>query len=192
MKRLIVFALVVGLILVFPVAAMAKTTYSTVKTTVKTTPTPASSATPVANVDSFELFWPVVPGKTMGDTLYGLKIFKEKVRGFLIFGIPQKANYKVTLATKRVVEAEKLITDGKTDLANQTLDAFDADIVAGSDLWATAKSDGNAPVAIEDDLRKELQNLEVFLRWYSPKNQGETKVKIDTTLPKVSQFIISL
>jgi len=81
-------------------------------------PTPVS--TPSA-VTSFELFWPIVAGKTEGDSLYFIKTLKENLRGKLIFGVAQKADYSVFLATKRIVEAEKLIFEGKSDLAEKTL-----------------------------------------------------------------------
>lgn len=84
--------------------------------------TPISQITPVSvSVNSFELFWPIVAGKTMGDSLYFVKTFKEGLHGKLIFGSVQKADYSVFLATKRIVEAEKLILEGKPDMAEKTL-----------------------------------------------------------------------
>ncbi len=82
------------------------------------TPTPSPSP---SNISSFELFWPIVAGKTMGDSFYFAKTLKEGLRGKLIFGSAQKADYFVFLATKRVIEAEKLILEGKEDLAVKTL-----------------------------------------------------------------------
>ena len=72
-------------------------------------------------VTSFELFWPIPAGKVAGDRWYGLKLFKENLRGLLIFGEKEKVEYQLFLATKRVVEAEKLALEGKTDKANVTL-----------------------------------------------------------------------
>jgi len=85
-------------------------------------PTPISTPTPnPLSVSSFELFWPIVAGKTEGNSLYFVKTLKEGLRGKLIFGSAQKADYSIFLATKRVVEAEKLILEGKSDLAEKTL-----------------------------------------------------------------------
>lgn len=78
---------------------------------------------PIAQVDSFEIFWPITPGKVEGDKLYGLKIFKENLRESLIFGKAQKSDYEVFLSVKRVVEAEQLLEDKKTQLAQKTLKA---------------------------------------------------------------------
>lgn len=83
-------------------------------------PTPTPTPSPL-NISSFELFWPIVAGKTTADPLYFFKTLKENLRGKLIFGSPQKADYSVFLATKRIIEAEKLILEGKSDLAEKTL-----------------------------------------------------------------------
>lgn len=84
---------------------------------------------------SFELFWPLTAGKTIDDPLYFLKSFKEKLRGMLIFGTAQKAEYAILLGTKRVLEAEKLIHDGKKDVADKTLSlALDQFNLAEKDL----------------------------------------------------------
>lgn len=78
----------------------------------------------VKAVDSYELFWPMVAGKTMSDGfVYKLKILKEDVRGYLIFGPAPKADYRVFLGVKRLLEAEKLLReDNKKLLSLVTLD----------------------------------------------------------------------
>lgn len=81
----------------------------------------ADTESPAEVVNSFDLFWPLVPGKTESDSLYSLKLFKEKVQGWLIFGDTKKADYAVLLGTKRVLEAEKLLKESKTELALNTL-----------------------------------------------------------------------
>jgi len=48
---------------------------------------------PVSEINSFELFWPISPGKTVGDSLFFLKTIKENLRGLVIFGMLQKANH---------------------------------------------------------------------------------------------------
>lgn len=72
-------------------------------------------------VDSYELFWPMVAGKLPGEPMYTLKMLKENVRGTLIFGSVQKSEYKIFLAAKRILEAEKLLSLAKNDLALQSL-----------------------------------------------------------------------
>lgn len=86
-------------------------------------PVASSSASPgPTTMNSNELFWPLSAGKTIDDKFYFLKEFKEKLRGWFIFGEAQKADYSVFLGTKRVLEAEKLLDEGKHEFANQTFD----------------------------------------------------------------------
>src|SRR3989344_5547563 len=58
---------------------------------------PSASAT-----DSYMLFWPLTAGRTQGDSIYSLKLLKEQIRGWFIFGDVRKADYAVFLGTKRV------------------------------------------------------------------------------------------
>lgn len=82
----------------------------------------AASPAPIT-VNSFELFWPIAPGKVMGEAFYPLKTLKEKLRGMLIFDDFKKSDYNLTLSEKRVVEAEKLLVELKDyDNGKKTLD----------------------------------------------------------------------
>ena len=113
-------------------------------------------------ITSFELFWPVVAGKTMGDPLYILKSLKEKVRGFLIFGKSQKVDYSVFLATKRVVEAEKLINESKRKLAVETLDK--AIVLLESAETKVSNTPGESISSdTKNNINKQLENLEIFI-----------------------------
>lgn len=138
------------------------------------------------DVNSFELFWPVVAGKSKGDTLYSLKLFKEKVRGFLIFGKPQKADYSLFLATKRILEAEKLSKEGKKDYSVQTFD------MALSQLAVVEKSiedSGDNIKSTVDDLNLKFDNLEVFLPWLVPQYKDqELTTKAQQVLDKVIEL----
>lgn len=59
-------------------------------------------------IDTYTAFWPITAGRVRGDRLYFVKNLKETLRGFFTFGDFKKADYKLTLSEKRVVEAEKL------------------------------------------------------------------------------------
>ena len=85
--------------------------------------------------DSYELFWPIVAGKVQGDSLYPLKIFKEQIRGFLIFSGTRKAEYFSFLSTKRLVEFEKLVLVKKDyDNAARTLKAYEENLKKGANM----------------------------------------------------------
>lgn len=107
-----VIAFAIAILFLIPFTALAQ----------RVSPSPSLSPSSVLVVNSYEIFWPLTAGKTIDDPLYFLKTFKENVRGWLIFGSAQKADYAVFLGTKRVLEAAKLIAEDKKELANQTFD----------------------------------------------------------------------
>ncbi len=117
--------------------------------------------------DSFEMFWPLVAGKTMSDSLYFLKTFKEELRGAIIFGANPKANYEVLLATKRVLEAEKLAKEGKMDMSKKTIEAALSKLNSASGNIDKAKSTGSAVDPLE--MSDRLTNLVSFSKWLSGK-----------------------
>ena len=104
--------LIIFIVLLFPFNVLAQ----------QSKPSPAPSPAPVPTVNLYELIWPLVAGMTVDDSLYFLKRIKEQVRGWFVFGTAQKADYAVFLGVKRVLEAEKLIKEKKTELANATFD----------------------------------------------------------------------
>lgn len=79
------------------------------------------SAQQTGPLDSYVAFWPLSPGKTEGESLYSLKLLKEKTREWLIFDQTKKVDYQILLGTKRVLEAEKLIKENKLDETKKTL-----------------------------------------------------------------------
>lgn len=139
-------------------------------------------------VDSYELFWPLVAGKTIGEPFYFLKVIKENVRGMLIFGKEQKADYDLFLATKRILEVEKLLNDNKTDSALKTLDAFLNKLKSGKQVWAEAKQEGSIASPADSNVQKQATNINLFLKGLSPKYTGEVKSKIDQGISELDQF----
>lgn len=142
----------------------------------------ATTQQEVGEISSFEMFWPVVAGRTKGDSVYFLKTLKEKVRGLLIFGKAQKADYLVFLSVKRVVESEKLLMSGKKDLANDTLAVAASNLIlAKADSVAVLESGGGfgdmGPVMVE-----RLENITKFTTWLSlkyPDNQENIMKVVD-------------
>jgi len=138
--------------------------------------TPEASMSPSElpeTINSFELFWPIAPGKTMGDSLYFLKTLKENARGMIIFGNPEKADYKVLLATKRLVEAEKLITENKEDLANKTLNSAVNNLEAAQNAVSSAVENKDDFQGNGQTLSDKLKNIDLFARWLASKNEGK-------------------
>ncbi|KKR88185.1 MAG: hypothetical protein UU32_C0001G0021 [Candidatus Woesebacteria bacterium GW2011_GWB1_41_10] len=119
-------------------------------------------------VNSFELFWPISAGRTLGDSVYFLKSFKEILRGILIFGKPQKADYSIFLTVKRAVETEKLITEGKNELAVKTLGKMSKQLDIANE--SISNSEGMAQ-EVTNRINTRLDNLEVFLAWLVTKSE---------------------
>ncbi len=159
LKKLIVFIL--GLTLIFGASQVAHA-----KTTNARTPVaPKATATPLPTpVDSFSLFWPVSSGKTIQSKVYFLKLLKEKVRGFLIFGSSEKASYQMFIATKRMLEAEFLIKNNLPELANKTLDAAIDNLNKSNSALNNAKKEGNVNQDMKNDINTKNSNLKEFTK----------------------------
>ena len=147
-------------------------------------PTPTPSAVPSTQINSFEFFWPLASGKTQGESLYGLKRLKENMRGWLIFSPIKKADYLAFLATKRVLEAEKLAKDQKPELAKETLNQAARDIENSDKNLVKSISTGEQGGPARSSLAEKLNKLETFLKWYQETEVG-LSVEIQNLLEKV-------
>jgi len=149
-----------------------------------------SSITPVKSkeVDSYELFWPLVAGKTAGDSWYFLKTSKEKVRGSFIFGNVQKADYMVLLATKRILEAEKLVSEKKFELADWTLNQSLFNL--NKALISIKKAGGEKTVFQNRaaNVVNRLNNLNEFLPYLTEKSDSNKEI-LNQISSKVKEVI---
>jgi hypothetical protein len=120
----------------------------------------------VQEVSSFDLFWPVVAGKTKDSPVYFLKSLKEKVRGALIFGNPQKADYYCFLATKRLVEGEALVEKGRADLGEEMFGEVVKDLEKARRKIEVARQKGEDLGGNRGNIVKQVTNIETFTLWY--------------------------
>lgn len=115
-------------------------------------------------VDSYELFWPIVPGRVMGDKLYSLKLFKEKIRESIILSSFKKADYLITISEKRLVEAEYLYKKSDFVSGQKTLTRLQGVWKKVDDLISQSKASGQTTVNLEsrfvDSLGKQKMVLE--------------------------------
>lgn len=137
-------------------------------------------------IDSFELFWPVTAGKVRGDSLYFLKRFKEKLRGVLIFSDAKKADYEAFIATKRVVEAEKLFMKGDSQNATLSLDDANEALKELNENWEDVSDKGSVLKSQKDEINNKLSNLKKFLPYLAGKYKG-SEGAINRVLDKVRQ-----
>lgn len=174
-KIFAVVSIVLGLsfVLIAPVYAQKKLP----------TPTPTSTPTPTpAPQNSFELFWPLVTGKTESDSVYSLKLIKEQVRGWFIFDNSKKADYAVLLGTKRVLEAEKLIKDGKTDLALKALERATSQFSSAYNHIEKANSKGKFVAKVIR--RDRLLNVKILIDRLKTTSPVDIQPALDTVKEK--------
>ncbi len=157
-KKFLVLVLSILAIFTFSKVAFARTYMK-----IAVAPKPSPTATPVLPVDSFALFWPMVAGKTMQSKIYFLKILKEDIRGFFIFGSAQKADYDIFLSIKRTLEAEALIKGNVPDLANKTIDAARSDLDKANAKLTDAKNSSDIDQTTKDEINTRVNNLKLFV-----------------------------
>ena len=73
-------------------------------------------------VDVYAVFWPIVPGNTVADSMFWAKQLKETMMGFFSFGTINQSKYQIELSEKRLVEANKLFEDKNYNNAEKSLD----------------------------------------------------------------------
>lgn len=115
-----------------------------------------------STMSAYELFWPVVAGKTRGESLYFLKRLKEKIRGALIFGDAQKTEYRILLSTKRILEADKLLENKKTEHAIKALEEAKENLEEARESWHEVENPADYKQQI-DEMNNKLENIETFL-----------------------------
>lgn len=136
---------------------------------------------------TFEAFWPLSAGKTIDDPLYFLKIWKENLRGMLIFGNPQKADYAVYLGTKRVLEGDKLLKEGKTNLALKTLKSADLEF---SSAYSHVKAAASKGKVSREEIRKDrLLNLKTLIDQLRPISPEEVRPELDGVKDRVDSIL---
>lgn len=152
------------------------------------------NATPKpTNVNSFELFWPIVAGKVQGDNLYPLKIFKEKVRGSLIFSKLRKAEYYSVLSQKRLIEFEKLIlTDKNYENATKTLDVLKNTQEKTVYLVGQAKKEGSDISSTSQIIIEAFEKEELLMKDLLDKIDPAQKEKLRVALSNLTQLISGL
>lgn len=183
MSRIIIGILFIAIILIVNVLTSAKVLAEQEST---------SSSEIDSKMSSYELFWPLLAGKTLDDSFYFLKLIKEDIRGLFIFGNVQKADYKIMLSTKRVLEAEKLLQTNKEELAVQTLDKAFSSLSSAKINLSKAEQTNIDFQQVRTNIIKQLSNLNSFLPELSLKSQGDAKTKVDGLNEAVQQILINL
>jgi hypothetical protein len=109
----------------------------------KLSPLPTSTPFP----SSYELFYPVVAGKTMAESFYFLKTAREWLVDKLTFDPIRNADYHLLLSKKRLIEAEKLLSQKNYSFSQKSLTKSVGEI---KNAVETAKKGGSAGKNVAD------------------------------------------
>lgn len=133
-------------------------------------------------VDVYALFWPIVPGKTVADSMFWLKQLKESFGEFFSFGDINKSKYQITLSEKRLVEANKLFEDKDYSNAQKSLDLNKGNRNKALDLMKKAQEEKRKVDELKGRLVTSLQNQETDLKYLLTQLPTEQKLKIEEIL----------
>jgi len=177
----LVIAVALLFLVVIPVAAHDETPSHSEEST------PSESTTSaVTTINTFEAFWPLSAGKTRDNNLYILKIWKENLRGLLIFGAPQKADYQALRATKRMLEAESLIVGGKKDQATKTVESSNQLLENANNTLADVET---IPEDVNVNIKNRLDNLIKLVDSLRASTDGSLHEQLDLNHTKIEQVL---
>lgn len=175
-KKLILLATVLLSLTFLPSIALAQETSTAPAVITKQTAT-----------SSFELFWPLSAGTTIDSPLYFLKSLKEKIRGMLIFGTPQKADYETMLGTKRALEVERLLSSNKEQPTLKTLDLAIAQFNSADRSWQKVTDKAQAGDAAQS-MGTRLSRLTPFLTSLSQGKSPAIQDKINQLIQQINNL----
>lgn len=135
-----------------------------------------SSAEPV---DVYAVFWPIVPGRTVADSMFWVKQLKEGLGGFFSFGDINKSGYEISLAEKRLVEANKLFEDKNYDNAQKSLGLNKQNRDTALKLMKKAQEEKRKVDELKSKLVTSLQNQETVLKYLVTQLPDDQKSKIE-------------
>lgn len=138
-------------------------------------------------VNSFELFWPLVAGKTESDSFYFLKLLKERIQGWFIGNDSKKADYEVLLGTKRMLETEALIKSNKIDSALKALERADSHFSKAYNYIKAA--DSKKKLSIKDIRRERLINLKALTDYLKTTAPEETRPGLNAVREGVNRIL---
>ena len=137
---------------------------------------------PVEKIDVYAFFWPIVPGKTVNDSMFWLKQLKEQFGDFFSFGDINKSGSQITLSEKRFVEANKLLEDKDYDNAKKTLDMNKQNRDSALKFMKKAQEEKRQVDELKSRLVVSLQNQEMVLKYLLTQLPDDQKPKIEEVL----------
>lgn len=136
---------------------------------------------------SYELFYPVVAGKTEGEPFYFLKLIRDSLSEWLTSSNREKSMSSLRLATKRFLEAEKLFKQGKNNLAEKALNRFTTKL-NNSYEYALKEKEQNSLPRLFQSINQETQKYRIILDQLLDQTTEDERIIISQTLQKVGEI----
>ena len=130
-------------------------------------------------VDVYGLFWPVVPGTTVADSMFWFKQLKEGISGLFTFGNIKKSGHQIEISEKRLIEAYKLFENKDYTNAQKSLDLNKKARDEALKLKKKAVEEKADALELTNKLVKSLQNQEKALAFLMTKVPEDQKAKIE-------------
>lgn len=138
-------------------------------------------------IDVYAIFWPIVPGKTVKDSMFWLKQLKESAGGFFSFGDINKSKYEITLAEKRLVEAYKLFTEDKDyGNAQKSLEMNKGNSDRAVAYMKKAQEANRKVGELKARLVSSLENQQIVLQNLTTKLPEDQKEKLNEIIEKLT------
>lgn len=172
--RFLISLILINFILVLPAAGIAK----------EILPIPTSTPKPTSQ-SSYELFYPVVAGKTEGESGYVFKLIRDRIIEIMSLGNIKKSEATLKIATKRLLEAEKLVKGNKNDVAKKTLSKFNTKLAASYD-FAIASKDNEQFVDLMTQIQEQTAKYLIVLNQL--KETSNSKGDIEEAIQRVTDI----
>lgn len=141
-----------------------------------------------SSMTTYEMFWPVVAGKVPGDRFYQLKVWRDKVVGYLFFSKLKKSEYLKRLANKRLVEAEKLLEFQRESYFSTTIKESKEYLEKGVDLLFQSPV-SESQLWLKSEYAKDLQKHLIVLERMKDEAGKGMKGIIEESIEAVKKLI---
>lgn len=147
----------------------------------------AQSNSETEKIDVYAMFWPVVPGKTVNDSMFWLKQLKESFGEFFSFGDINKSEYQIALSEKRLVESYKLYTEDKDyNNAEKTLAMNKANRDQAVKLMKKAQEEQRKVGELKSRLVPSLENQQLVLKSVVEEISEDRKGKVNEIIEELT------
>jgi hypothetical protein len=137
-------------------------------------------------VDVYALFWPIVPGKTVADSMFWAKQLKESMGEIFSFGDINKSKYQIELSEKRLVEANKLLDDKDYPNAQKSLQMNKSNRDKSLELMKKAQEEKRKVDELKSRLVTSLENQQKVLEYKLTQLSSEEKSKVEKIVKELT------